>query len=97
TTLVILEAGIGAAGLRPGRARRAAGWAGIAVSAAFWVIGQDLGQLYSGQATDPGTAPLVVLLAIALLGCRPPTCPRNHEGLPPGTETRPGGGAAARS
>ncbi|MGH3223796.1 MAG: hypothetical protein ACRDPY_34820, partial [Streptosporangiaceae bacterium] len=34
TTLVILEAGIGAAGLRPGRARRAAGWAGIAVSAA---------------------------------------------------------------
>jgi hypothetical protein len=30
------------------------------------VFGQDLGGLLTGQATDPGTAPLFVLLALAL-------------------------------
>jgi hypothetical protein len=33
----------------------------------FWVLGQDLGQLYSGQATDPNSGPLIALMAIALL------------------------------
>jgi hypothetical protein len=40
---------------------------------AIWVVGQDLGQLYSGQATDPNAAPLIALMAIAILGsCRAP-------------------------
>jgi hypothetical protein len=30
------------------------------------VFGQDLGGLLTGQATDPGPAPLFVLLALAL-------------------------------
>ena len=34
---------------------------------AIWVVGQDLGQLYSGHATDPNTAPIIALMAIAIL------------------------------
>jgi hypothetical protein len=38
---------------------------GIALSLAYWVFGQALGEILSPGATDPGTAPLVVLLALA--------------------------------
>jgi hypothetical protein len=41
--------------------------AGLVLSIAIWVFGQDLGQLYSGQATDPNSAPLIALMAVALL------------------------------
>jgi hypothetical protein len=40
---------------------------GILLSLAIWVLGQDLGQLYSGQSTDPNSAPLIVLMGVALL------------------------------
>jgi hypothetical protein len=66
--LVIVEAIIGLAALRPGLSRDIACYAGILVSIAFWVVGQSFGQLYSGQATDPNTAPLIALFAIAVLG-----------------------------
>jgi hypothetical protein len=36
---------------------------GIAISIAYWVIGQGLGGVFTGQATDIGTAPLVILIA----------------------------------
>jgi hypothetical protein len=42
--------------------------AGIVLVAAIWIAGQDLGQLYSGRATDPNSAPLIVMMAVALLG-----------------------------
>jgi hypothetical protein len=45
-------------------------WAGLVLSIAIWVIGQDFGQLYSGQATDPNSAPLFVMMAVALLSVR---------------------------
>ena len=38
---------------------------GIALSLVYWVFGQALGEVLSPGATDPGTAPLVVLLALA--------------------------------
>lgn len=41
---------------------------GIAVSILFWVVGQSLGGYWTGLATDPSTAPLIVLLAFAILG-----------------------------
>jgi hypothetical protein len=41
--------------------------AGLVIAVAIWIVGQDIGQLYSGQTTDPNTAPLLVLMAIALL------------------------------
>jgi hypothetical protein len=40
---------------------------GLALTVAFWVLGQDIGALYSGQATDPNTGPLVAVMAIAVL------------------------------
>jgi hypothetical protein len=33
----------------------------------FWVFGQQFGQLFSGQTTDPNSGPLIALMAIALL------------------------------
>lgn len=36
---------------------------GLAI--AFWLFGQGLGELFSGQSTDPNTGPLLVLLAVA--------------------------------
>jgi hypothetical protein len=50
--------------------RRSRRWAvalGLVLSIGIWVFGQDLGQLYSGQATDPNSAPLIALMAVALL------------------------------
>jgi len=64
--LAAVEFLVGAAAL----SRRTRTWAlavGLLLSIAIWVIGQDLGQLYSGQATDPNSAPLIALMAVALL------------------------------
>jgi hypothetical protein len=50
--------------------RRSRTWAvafGLVLSVAIWVFGQDLGQLYSGQATDPNSAPLIALMALGVL------------------------------
>jgi hypothetical protein len=50
--------------------RKTRTWAlavGIGLSLAIWVFGQDLGQLYSGQSTDPNSAPLIALMGVALL------------------------------
>jgi hypothetical protein len=50
--------------------RRTRTWAvaaGLALSIAIWVIGQDLGQIYSGQATDPNSGPAIALMAVVLL------------------------------
>jgi hypothetical protein len=51
-------------------ARRTRGFAvtlGLALTLAFWVLGEDLGQLFTGQATDPNSGPVLALMAIALL------------------------------
>ena len=64
--LVVGEALIGLAAL----GRESFGFAvraGLLLSLPICVLGQDLGQLYSGQATDPGSAPLIALMAVALL------------------------------
>ena len=37
---------------------------GIGISVVFWVVGQGLGGVLHWGATDPGTAPLVILLAL---------------------------------
>ncbi|MFC6600537.1 hypothetical protein [Kitasatospora paranensis] len=66
-----LQAAIGLAALRPGRLRTAAAWTGAGLSLIYWVAGQGLGQLSTGQATDPNTAPLIVLFACALASTTP--------------------------
>jgi hypothetical protein len=40
---------------------------GLALTLAIWVMGQDLGALYTGQATDPNSGLLLAVMAIALL------------------------------
>jgi hypothetical protein len=40
----------------------------IAVSLVFWVFGQGLGGVFTGQATDVNTGPLLILLSVLLLG-----------------------------
>jgi hypothetical protein len=67
--LVVTEALIGLGALYR-RSRALAVAAGFVLALAIWVVGQDFGQLYSGQATDPNTAPLVALMAVAILGSR---------------------------
>jgi hypothetical protein len=69
--LVVAEALIGLGALHR-RSRGPALVAGFVLALAIWVVGQDLGQLYTGQATDPNTAPLIGLMAAALLGVRRP-------------------------
>lgn len=62
--------------------RRTRTWAvaaGLVLSIAIWVTGQDLGQLYSGQATDPNTAPLIALIAAVLLARAGLTHPKSQE------------------
>jgi hypothetical protein len=43
---------------------------GLALTLDFWVLGQHLGMLYSGQATDPNTAAPLALMGIALVSGR---------------------------
>jgi len=42
---------------------------GIIVSLVFWVVGQSFGGIFTGLATDPSSAPLFVLLGLAVLSC----------------------------
>ena len=39
---------------------------GIAVSVVFWIVGQGLGGVFTGEATDVGTAPLMILIAVLM-------------------------------
>jgi hypothetical protein len=64
--LVAAEAVIGVGALvRPARSAAAAG--GFVVAAAMWVLTQNYGGLFTGQGTDPNTAPILALIALALL------------------------------
>lgn len=64
--LVAAEYLIGLGALAP-RTRIPALTVGLALTVVFWVVGQDLGGLTTGQATDPNSAPILALMAIALL------------------------------
>jgi hypothetical protein len=44
---------------------------GIAVSLVYWLIGQGLGGIFTGQATDVDTAPLIILIASMLFFLAP--------------------------
>jgi copper(I)-binding protein len=68
--LAVLVA-IGLLALGGRRQRMIAGWAGALVATVCWMIGQGFGGLFSGQATDPNSGPLLILLSLALLGMVP--------------------------
>ncbi len=67
--LALLQFSIGLGIFYKGYIRKIALFMGITVSLVFWVVGQNLGGNYTGLATDPNSAPLFILMAIALLGC----------------------------
>jgi hypothetical protein len=60
-----LELGIGT-GMLTSRWRNVAALLGAALALAVWVTAQGAGGLTTGQATDPNTGPLLVLLSAAL-------------------------------
>lgn len=59
-------AAIGLGALVPGRTRIAAAYTGAAMAALFWLVGQNLGQLYTGHATDANSGVLLILFAAAI-------------------------------
>ncbi|NUQ99392.1 MAG: hypothetical protein HOY79_23505 [Streptomyces sp.] len=63
--LGLLQVAVGVGVLAP-RTRRLALSAGIALAVATGLLGQDLGGLLTGHATDPGTGPPLVLFALTL-------------------------------
>jgi hypothetical protein len=67
-TLVAVMALVGLGGLGGRRWRVAAATVGAVVAIAFWVLGENVGQLFSSQATDPNTGPVIMLMAMALIG-----------------------------
>ena len=70
--LVALMVLVGLAGLGGRPWRLAAAGLGSVTATIFWVVGQNIGQLYSGMATDPNTGPLIVLMALALAATSAP-------------------------
>lgn len=43
----------------------------IAVSAGYWIVGQGFGGVFTGQATDPGSGPVMILIASMLFAQEP--------------------------
>jgi hypothetical protein len=67
--LGVVEALIGVAALHR-RSRGVAVAAGFVLALAIWVVAQDFGQLYTGQATDPNSGLIIGVFAVAVLGVR---------------------------
>jgi hypothetical protein len=64
---IVLQLLIGLAVLIPTRSREIAAVVGSLVCCGFWMVGSGFSQLLSGHATDPNTAPLIVVLALAVV------------------------------
>ena len=98
--LVVAEALIGLGALYR-RSRGPAVAAGFVLALAIWVVGQDFGLLYTGQATDPNTALVIAVMAIAVLGAGralvgAPVAARRMPKAAPVAPRELGEGAAAR-
>ena len=67
---------------RPPRLARAAILLALAVAAALW-LAQGLGGIFTGSGTDPGTGPLLALLALAYWPAAQPPAVRPRAAQPP--------------
>ncbi|HXH26425.1 MAG TPA: hypothetical protein VNG90_00855 [Candidatus Acidoferrum sp.] len=87
--LALVQATVGLGGLAIGVTRRLAIGVGALLSLVFWTVGQSLGAYYSGLATDPNSAPLFILLGLAVLesgplwtkAAKPPVTPPSKKAL----------------
>jgi hypothetical protein len=59
------------AGVLVPRTARAALCLGVGAALVIWAAGENFGAIFTGQATDPNTGPLLVLLAAAFWPVRP--------------------------
>ena len=67
--LLAVQVIIGALVFFPGALRKLAVWFGILMALSIWLFGENLGEFYTGRATDPNSGPLLILLGVAVLGC----------------------------
>jgi hypothetical protein len=74
--LAVLLAAIAVGVFGPVPALRAAVVLAIVVSLVIWVVGQELGGILAGGATDVNSGPLLVLIALAYWPSRPAAVPR---------------------
>ena len=72
---------------RPPRLARAAIVLALAVAAALW-LAQGLGGIFTGSGTDPGTGPLLALLALAYWPAAQPPAVRPSAAQPPAVSPR---------
>lgn len=79
--VVSLMAAVGITGLRPGRIRTVSAVAGAGLAFILWMVGEGFGGLDSGHATDPNSGPVLIVMALALLGS-------SHLGVVPTRQTR---------
>ena len=80
TALVVLALALAAIAVGvylPAPAARAAVVLAIVVAAVIWVVGQAFGGILAGRATDPGSGPLLLLLALAYWPARTGAVPRS--------------------
>lgn len=69
--LGLVELLVGVLALRPGSWRLVASSAGIVLALAQWVLGQGMGQIYSGHATDPNAGLVIAVLGLAVASAGP--------------------------
>ena len=81
--------------LVPGWTRHLSLGLGVAIALAQWLVFQGLGDLTSGQSTDPNCGPLIVLLAWATLSAAPRHRAAGVSVGSPSTRVASGAGAAA--
>lgn len=83
--LAVLFAAVAAGALIPAAVRPALIAGGLAALAMF-AIGQDFGGIATGQGTDPGTGPLLILLAVACWPAAAPARPMPEVAVPAAPE-----------
>ncbi|MCK4176457.1 hypothetical protein [Aciditerrimonas ferrireducens] len=88
--MALVQVWVGIAALRP-LTRTTALKVGVVVSVLYWVVGQNLGGLLTGSATDPQLGPMLVLYALALWprAAHPVGLPGPTEPVEPVTTTAP--------
>jgi hypothetical protein len=67
--LIVIQAAVAVLVFAPRRLRLIATGVGAGLALLIWISAEAFGELTSGQATDPNSGPLLILLAGATAGC----------------------------